>query len=103
MGLTAHRRPFGRQVGDNLGDTVSNLADLALLAAPAYPAAGRWTPMTYTHTERAAAAGDIANAIRQNAHMLTAEERVRLARELLSPHSTDHARNNSMINYGEPS
>jgi hypothetical protein len=59
--------------------------------------------MTYTHDERGAAAGDIANAIRQNAHMLTHDERVRLAAELTNPHSTDHARYNNVINFGEPS
>ena len=34
----------------------------------------------------------IARAIRTEAHCLTLEERTRLAVELLTPHSTDHAR-----------
>jgi hypothetical protein len=78
---------------------IHNLAVLALLAAPPFPSPGRWTPCTYTHGQRAAAAGDIANAIRLNAYMLTAEERSQLAAELITPHSTDHARDPI---YGEP-
>jgi hypothetical protein len=76
-----------------------NLAVAALLAAPPFAAPGRWTPCTYTHDQRAAAAEAIATEIRRSAHMLTTEERARLAAELLSPHSTDHARDPI---YGEP-
>jgi hypothetical protein len=47
--------------------------------------------MAYPVDWRAAAAGDIATAIRKNAHMLTTEERARFAAELLTPHSCDHA------------
>lgn len=76
-----------------------HLIELALAAAPAFPASGRWTPMTYTHDERGAAAGAIANAIRTAAFMLTTEERAQLAAELLTGHTTDHARAGG---YGEP-
>lgn len=76
-----------------------NLASQALCAAPDFPPAGRWTPMTYTHERRGDAAYAIAVAIRQHAFVLTTEERVRLAAELLAPHSTDHAR---FELFGEP-
>jgi hypothetical protein len=75
------------------------LARLALGAAPPFPHRGRWTPCTYTHDQRAAAAADIANAIRHGAHMLTTDERERLADELLSGRSCDHPHNPT---YGEP-
>lgn len=55
--------------------------------------------MVFTHAERDAAAAAIAFAIRTHAHKLTTEERAHLARELLTPHSTDHARDRQ---YGEP-
>lgn len=79
---------------------MTNLAHEALRAAPPFQHHGRWTPMTYSHEERAAAAFDIATAIRLNAHMLTAQERERLARELTDPSSTDHARD--LTSFGEP-
>lgn len=68
-----------------------DLAQAALSAAPPFPAAGRWTPLSYPATERAMAAGNIANAIRQGAYVLTLEERSWLAIELIAPHSCDHA------------
>jgi len=91
--------PFGGQVGEILGALEMNLADHALAAAPPFPGRGRFTPMTYTHEERGAAAGDLANTIRQTAFLLTAEERARFAVELLTPHSTDTAH---AAGYGEP-
>jgi len=78
---------------------MQHLAEDALAAAPNFPRPGRWTPMTYTHQERGAAAGAIANAIRAAAFMLTAEERGVLAAELLQGHSTDHAHADG---YGDP-
>lgn len=68
-----------------------HLVNEALAAAPPYPPAGRWTPLTYTHEQRGGAASVLANAIRTAAYMLTAEERARFAIELLTPHSTDRA------------
>jgi hypothetical protein len=70
---------------------MDNLAHAALAAAPPFPSPGRWTPLLFNLAERAAAAGDIANAIRLGAHFLTLEERSRLAVELLTPHSCDYA------------
>jgi hypothetical protein len=75
------------------------LADEALAAAPAFPTPGRWTPLTYTHEQRGAVAGDLANAIRRATFMLTAEERARFAIELLDHHSCDHAHAEG---YGDP-
>jgi hypothetical protein len=73
--------------------TVSDsLARAALAAAPPFPPHQLWTPLAYTDAARGAAAGNIANAIRNGAHYLTLEERTRFAMELLTPHSTDHAR-----------
>lgn len=69
-----------------------SLARAALAAAPPFPRAGYWTPLLYTLAQRGAAAADLANAIRTGAYYLTLEERTRLAVELLSPHSCDHAR-----------
>jgi hypothetical protein len=69
-----------------------SLARDALDAAPPFPPHQLWTPLAYTDTSRGMAAGNIANAIRNGAHYLTLEERTRLAVELLTPHSTDHAR-----------
>lgn len=69
-----------------------SLARHALDAAPAFPPRGAWTPLTHNAEERGAAAYTIAAAIRGNAHFLTLEERSRLAVELLTPHTTDHAR-----------
>jgi hypothetical protein len=69
-----------------------SLARAALKAAPPFPPHQLWTPLAYTDSSRGAAAGNIANAIRNGAHYLTLEERSRLAMELLTPHSVDHAR-----------
>lgn len=69
-----------------------DLATLALAASPEFPPHGRWTPLAYSREQRGAAAGSIAISIRENAFMLTAEERAVLAAELLREHSTDRAR-----------
>lgn len=80
-------------------DMSDKLITYALSAAPAFPPPGRWTPMTYSGEARGAAAYNIASAIRLGAFMLTTEERARLAVELLTQHSTDHAH---AAGYGEP-
>lgn len=67
------------------------LARQALAAAPDFPKPGLWTPLSYPSDWRTVAAGDLATAIRKNAHMLNTEERARFATELLTPHSCDHA------------
>jgi hypothetical protein len=64
---------------------------LALNEAPAFPPPGAWTPLTQPDLVRHDAALAIIVAIRRNAFCLTAEERARLAIELLTPHSCDHA------------
>jgi hypothetical protein len=80
--------------------TMSDLiAREALDAAPPFPRPGVWTPLAYDHAHRADAAYAIASAVRTSAHMLTLEERTRLAVELLTPHSTDHARDSRFEEY----